>query len=159
MTNIQEASGPVGAPLPTVIGPTENALRALLLKVLATTAIADYASWVTLNATSNADPAAPSGHWRRVVADALKVNPTAVDEVLAELAAAGLVTTYGSMTERGAVELAAARAEVRATTSALVAGIGESEQETTRQVLAHIRGEAEALLGWSAQGGLSAERR
>lgn len=138
------------APLPTVIGPTENALRALLMQVLATTAIADYASWVTLNAASNCDPEAPSGSWRHPVADDLKVPPAAIDEVLAQLVAAGLATTDGLVTDRGATELAAARSKVRATTSVLVAGVGASEQETTRQVLGHIRRHAEALLGSSA---------
>lgn len=40
-------------PLPTVIGPTENALRSLLSHILASTPINDYDEWVALTYTAS----------------------------------------------------------------------------------------------------------
>src|SRR4051812_34427043 len=123
---------PAARPLPTVIGPAENALRALLTKILSTTRIKTYPAWVILNAASNADATASSGNWQLAVADALKVELGEVDEVLAQLRAAGLVGNDGSLTALGATELATGRAAVSAATSRLVDGIGEEEQTTAR---------------------------
>jgi hypothetical protein len=133
-------------PLPTVIGPTENALRALLTKTLSTTSIGNYQAWVSLNAISNAGSGDSNGNWRPQVADALKIEPAALETTFDELAAAGLVSSQGALTTAGAAELATARLLVTATTSQLTQGIGESEQETTRQVLDHIRHQAERFL-------------
>ncbi len=137
---------PAARPLPTVIGPAENALRALLTKILSTTRIKTYPAWVVLNAASNAGATASSGNWRLAVADALKVELGEVDEVLARLRAAGLVGNDGSPTALGATELAAGRSAVSAATSRLVDGIGEEEQTTARRVLDHVRSKAEELL-------------
>jgi hypothetical protein len=137
---------PAARPLPTVIGPAENALRALLTKILSTTRIKTYPAWVILNAASNADATASSGNWQLAVADALKVELGEVDEVLAQLRAAGLVGNDGSLTALGATELATGRSAVSAATSRLVDGIGEEEQTTARLVLDHVRRKAEELL-------------
>ena len=137
---------PAARPLPTVIGPAENALRALLTKILSTTRIKTYTAWVILNAASNADATASSGNWQLAVADALKVELGEVDEVLAQLRAGGLVSNDSSLTALGATELATGRSAVSAATSRLVDGIGEDEQTTARLVLDHIRRKAEALL-------------
>jgi DNA-binding MarR family transcriptional regulator len=136
---------PAARPLPTVIGPTENALRALLSKILSTTRIKPYPAWVILNALSNAD-AASSGHWQLAIADALKVELGEVDDVLAQLHAAGLVSNHGSLTALGSSELATGRSAVSAATSRLVDGIGEEEQTTARLVLDHVLRKAEELL-------------
>lgn len=133
-------------PLPTVIGPTENALRELLTQVLSSTRIGGYAAWAVLNAASSARPDAPRAGWRRGVADALKIEEDGVVSVIAELRAIGLLDDDEMLTEAGVAELAAARSEVVATTSRLVDGIDEAEQETTRLVLDRIRGRAEELL-------------
>jgi DNA-binding MarR family transcriptional regulator len=133
-------------PLPTVIGPTENALRALLTKILSTTRIASYPAWAVLNAASNADAAASSGHWQRAVADALKVEQRDIDALLAQLRTAGLIDHDGGLTALGAAELATGRTAVSAATARLVDGLGEEEQATARLVLDHIRRNAEALL-------------
>ncbi len=137
---------PAARPLPTVIGPAENALRALLTKILSTTRIKTYTAWVILNAASNADATASSGNWQLAVADTLKVELGEVDEVLAQLRARGLVSNDSSLTALGATELATGRSAVSAATSRLVDGIGEDEQTTARLVLDHIRRKAEALL-------------
>ncbi|MFD2418491.1 hypothetical protein [Amycolatopsis pigmentata] len=130
--------------LPTVIGPTENALRALLAKTLSTTAIADYEAWVTLNIVSRAaGDGADAGSRRSAVADGLRQPVTAGNDVIARLRTTKLLDEDGTLTDRGAAELAAARVAVRDVTSALVAGISDVDQETTRQVLDRIRHNAE----------------
>lgn len=133
-------------PLPTVIGLAENALRALLTKILSTTRIKTYPAWVILNAASNADATASNGNWQLAVADALKVELDEVAEVLAHLRIAGLVGNDGSLTALGATELATGRSAVSAAASRLVDGIGEEEQTTARLVLDHVHRKAEELL-------------
>lgn len=137
---------PPSRPLPTVIGPTENALRALLSRLLSTTPIQTYPAWVVFNAASVARAHASSGSWQNAVADALKVELGQVDEILGTLRVAGLVSNDGSPTARGEAELAKARATVLATTSRLTDGLSEEAQATTRLVLDHVRSKAEELL-------------
>lgn len=131
-------------PLPTVIGPTENALRALLTRTLSSTLIPSYPAWVVLNAVSAADS---SNDWRQRAADGLKADPDEIDGVLAELRTAGLIDDEGTLTTAGTVELTTARTAVMGTTLRLVEGIDEVEQETTRRVLDVVRRKAEGLLG------------
>ncbi|WP_106850583.1 hypothetical protein [Blastococcus sp. Marseille-P5729] len=131
-------------PLPTVIGPTENALRALLTRTLSSTLIPSYPAWVVLNAASAADS---SNDWRQRAADGLKADADEIDGVLAELRTAGLVDDDGTLTAAGAAELTTARAAVTGTTLRLIEGIDETEQETARRVLDAIRQKAEGLLG------------
>ena len=135
---------PSARPLPTVIGPTENALRALLGRTLSSTPIAGYSAWVVLNAVVAVDS---SNGWRQRAADGLKADPDEIDRVLAELRTAGLVDDSGALTAAGTAGLATARAAVTGTTLRLVEGIEEVEQETTRRVLDAIRRRAEGLLG------------
>lgn len=140
---------PSARPLPTVIGPTENALRALLTSTLSGTAIGTYHAWVVLNAASRADPAAPADPhraWIGRVADALKIEVAAAGRVVAGLRSQGLLDDDDALTDRGTAELAAARSAVARATARLTAGIGEAEQETTRAVLDRVRANAEALL-------------
>jgi DNA-binding MarR family transcriptional regulator len=132
--------------LPTVIGPTENALRALLAKILTPTRIKTYEAWVVLNAANNAGTATPGGNWQLTVADALKIELGDVDEVLSQLRAAGLISNDDSLTAFGTAELDAARSRVSATTSRLVDGLSEEEQATARLALDHVRHKAEELL-------------
>lgn len=133
---------PVTRPLPTVIGPTENALRALLIRTLSATRIPDYAAWVVLNAVSND----PSGGWRRSAAAGLRAEPDEIAAVLAELVTAGLLNDGQTVSELGAAELSTARAAVSAATLGLVEGVDESELATTRRVLDVVRHRAEAAL-------------
>lgn len=97
---------PISRPLPSVIGPAENALRALLTKTLSTSAIKTYPGWVCLNALSNAHVTASNGNWRLAVADALKVELGEVEVVLDQLRAAGLVANDDMLTALGETELA-----------------------------------------------------
>jgi DNA-binding MarR family transcriptional regulator len=137
---------PSTRPLPSVIGLTENALRALLIRTLASTPIGTYPAWVILNAASNAAQTAPNEGWRSGVADALKVEPADVVAVINGLRESGLLSENEALTDEGAVELARARAEVGMITSRLTDGLTDSEQETVRLVLDRIRSSAEVLL-------------
>jgi hypothetical protein len=137
---------PSTRPLPTVIGPTENALRALLTSTLSSTRISTYPAWVVANAASNAGPT-----WRHEAADALKIELDGVAQIIDGLRAADLLDDGEALTDAGAVELAAARLAVAATTSRLTDGISDEEQETARLVLDRIRGNAEELLRHDAQ--------
>lgn len=132
-------------PLPTVIGPTENVLRALLAQTLAATKIGSYSAWVVLNAAAASTQEAGDA-WRQTVSDALKVTPDAVDEVLSQLTADGLTNADGSVTHQGATELTRARSAVSETTARLIQGLSQDEQATTRRVLDQIRQKAEDLL-------------
>lgn len=130
-------------PLPSVIGPTENALRALLARTLSSTHVPGYPAWAVLNAASSAD-AAP--RWRQTVGNSLKAEPNEIDAAVAELRAAGLLRSDETLTALGDEELAAARVAVRDATLRLTDGIDDAEQETTRRVLDTIRRRAEDLL-------------
>lgn len=136
----------IARPLPTLIGPTENTLRALLTKTLSTTRIKTYPAWVVLNALANAAGSGSTATHRAAAADALKVETDDVEAIVVGLRAVGLVDADDSPTAFGAAELAAARSAVSATTARLVDGIGDEEQATVRLVLEHIRARAEALL-------------
>lgn len=128
--------------LPTVIGPTENALRALLTAALSTTRIDGYAAWVALNAASRAQ----DGDWRPATADALKVSQSVVDDVTDRLERAGLVNGSGGLTEDGTRELEAARSVVARVTSRVVADIADVDQEQVCRTLDQVRHNAEVAL-------------
>lgn len=137
---------PSPRPLPTVIGPTENALRALLTSTLSFTRISTYPEWVILNAASSTHPTAPGHGWIERAADALKIEHGAAARVVAGLRTAGLLNNDEALTDAGTAELAAARSAVAAATTRLTAGISEAEQETARVVLDRVRDNAEQLL-------------
>ena len=133
-------------PLPTVIGSTENALRALLTKTLSTTRIKTYSCWVTLNVASNAPTTASSRSWQLAVAELLKVGVHEVHEAVAELRTSNLLDHDDAVTALGASELARGRSAVSTVTSRLIEGISDEEQTTARLVLDHVRCRAEELL-------------
>lgn len=136
----------IARPLPTVIGPTENALRALLSKILAGTRIETYSAWVILNAISAAGPRVGENNWRVLVADSLKIGLDSLNDEISRLSVSGLVGNDGAMTDLGSAELASARATVSETTARLLEGIDEQEQMTARSVLDRVRGKADELL-------------
>lgn len=136
---------PATPSLPTVIGRTENALRALLAKTLSPTPIHSYPQWVVLNALAS-DVSAATGRWRPAATDTLKVGDDVLDEALAQLRDANLIDSDGKLTVLGGAQLAAARAAVAATTASLVESLGDDERETARTVLDHVRSRAEELL-------------
>jgi len=129
-------------PLPTVIGRTENALRALLAHTLSPTRIPGYPAWIVLNAmTADRSP----GAWRARAAAAL-AREGEIDGVLAELRSAGLVDDAELLTTAGTAQLAAARTAVAQASRLLVEGITEPEQDAVHRVLDTIRRRADELL-------------
>jgi hypothetical protein len=129
--------------LPTVIGVTENALRALLTQILSNTRIESYAAWVILNSLSKADS---SGNWKLATADILKMEVSEINTLLAQLRLAGLIGNDDALSDAGATELAKGRFAVSAITSRLVEGISQEEQDTTLRVLDRIRSMASDLV-------------
>lgn len=127
-------------PLPTVIGPTENALRSLLSHVLASTTINDYDEWVALNYTASRQTAAIP-----TLASALKIEINAAEQTIERLTTRGLIADL-ALTPSGEAELLHARSAVAAATATLVEAIDEADQHTTRVVLDTIRERAELAL-------------
>lgn len=130
-------------PLPTVIGPTENVLRALLTQTLSSTLIPGYPTWVVLNAMSAVEA---SSDWRHRASAGLRVAPDEIDRIVAELRHAELVDDEDVLTAAGTAEVETARAAVMGVSVRLVDGIDETDQETTRRVLDALRRKAEGLL-------------
>jgi DNA-binding MarR family transcriptional regulator len=131
-------------PLPTVIGPTENALRALLLLTLSTTPIRDYVEWAALNLV---DQDRSTGE---EVVDAvripLKVDRRTAHRLLDDLADRGLLAREAStwvLTPTGATVLQNTRARVAAATTRVVDGLPPADVEVAVRVLDHVRSRAE----------------
>jgi hypothetical protein len=127
-------------PLPTVIGPTENALRALLGRVLSPTTIGGYAGWVYLNIRDGFDIHAEVD---QQVADTLKQPVAEVLSVRQRLAAAGLVDTTGRLTPLGHEQLHQGRELVAAMTDKLTDGIDAQSLKVAAEVLDTVRNRAE----------------
>ena len=130
-------------PLPTVIGSTENALRALLVETLSTTAIPTYEAWVALNSAASAGVVTDAAAWRAAVADVLAKPVSVVDGAVALLERGGLVSPDGSLTDRGTAELASARGAVREATAPLLSGVAGADLQATLRVLDGVRQSAE----------------
>ncbi|NLE78635.1 MAG: hypothetical protein GX610_03475 [Rhodococcus sp.] len=137
---------PAPSTLPSIIGPTENALRALLTATLASTPIRTYPAWVVINAAPGQETDHPNRDWRSHIADALKVTPDSVDHTLTELREAGLVDSRGSLTRLGESARASARVAVGTATSRLLGDVSAADEATARRVLEQIRARAEQLL-------------
>lgn len=131
-------------PLPTVIGPTENALRALLSTTLRSTAIDGYEEWVALNMA--ASPADEPPLIDRLSA-ALHVESSFAAQVLESLRDDGLLERGASTaTAQGEAELRAGRALVSTVSEKLVEGVAGDELEVAIRVLDRVRARAEELL-------------
>ena len=128
--------------LPTVIGPTENALRALLRHVLASTSIDSYEEWVAMNLASRKVDDLRAG-----LADALKVTEARVDEMLYGLTERGLFAIDELiLTDDGREALESARHLVATATANVLEGIDNADIEVATRVLAAVRRGAEAGL-------------
>jgi hypothetical protein len=130
-------------PLPTVVGPTENALRALLGRVLTVTTIGGYAEWVYLNVRSAAGDDAQVD---APVADALKQPVADVLLVRQRLGAGGLIDPAGALTSSGQDELRHGRKLVAAVTEKLTDGIDPVRLDVAADVLDTVRRRAEEEL-------------
>jgi hypothetical protein len=134
---------PMPPSLPPVIGATENALRALLLRVLSPTPVRNYEQWVYLNAASTSQDAMQA---MAKVSDVLKRTSPAVATLRDRLSDTGLLNGDGGLSATGERVLRDARGRVQEATTALVAGIEPAELAASIHVLTVIRNRAEAML-------------
>jgi hypothetical protein len=137
------ATGPL-RPLPIVIGPTENALRALLVRLLAATPLRSYEQWAALNLVER--HAGADGALVDAVRDRLVVDETDARTILCTLEDTGLlhrVNGAWQLSATGADLLARERAHVAAVTTHLLDGIAETDLATAVRVLDHVRARAQ----------------
>ncbi len=132
-----------GISLPAVIGPTENALRALLPIVLAPSGIRSYEEWVALNIAA-AD--LPSAETVQAIATALKTSSERVMETVGALRSRELFDDQHQLTPEGNAQLRTARHAVTEMTQDLLRGIDEADLHLTVRVLDTVRQHAEAEL-------------
>ena len=129
--------------LPQSTGPTENALRALLIRQLAGTGIAGYDGWVALNL---ARPELPRTGLEARLEHETRSDPGQAVRAVDELVAAGLLDPVGAPTATGQRQLAEVRARVGAVTGQLLTGLAEDDLATAVRVLDHVRMRADSLL-------------
>ena len=133
--------------LPTVIGPTENALRALLVRLLAATPLGSYEQWAALNLADRGagDEPALVG----AVADGLATDVSTATGVLRALGDTGLLDRVDGTwrpSPAGAALLTRVRAHVAEATARVVDGLPEADVATAVRVLDHVRERAHAEL-------------
>ncbi|HEX5332201.1 MAG TPA: hypothetical protein VFW79_06120 [Cellulomonas sp.] len=129
--------------LPAVIGPTENALRALLLRLLAATPLDSYEQWAALNLvdrTPGADQALIGA-----IGAGLVIDDADARAVLHSLAGTGLlhrVDDTWQVSPTGAGLLSRERRRVAEATGRLVDGIPDTDLVTAVSVLDQVRARA-----------------
>lgn len=131
-------------PLPAVVGPTENALRALLMRLLATTPLDSYEQWAGLNLVdrSTGDDKALVG----VVVEGLVVDDTDAWTILRTLDDLGLLHRADGawrLSPAGADLLSLGRQRVAAVTARLLDGIAATDLVTAVRVLDQVRERAQ----------------
>jgi hypothetical protein len=133
--------------LPMIIGPTENALRALLHRLLATTPIRSYERWVALNVIARS--AGSRDDAGRVLADGLKADAASVDSILAGLRADELINDTDDdlrLSAAGAATFDRARSRIGDVTARLVHTVPPASVEIAFEVLDEVRSNAELEL-------------
>ncbi len=129
--------------LPTAIGSTENALRALLASVLSVTRIGSYEEWLYLNARASApSDAGVAEH----VASVLKKPLRTVQLTVRDLSSRGLIGADGALTAEATEELARARSLVGSATASVTRDLLPNDVEAALNVLTRVRQRAEELL-------------
>ena len=133
-------------PLPAVVGSTENALRALLLRVLASSDLRGYEEWAALNLVSGQ---AATEDVTTLVSRSLAVPRQAavvlLDGLVHRILLAKEDGEYG-LSRDGSALLAALRPRVAEATGHLLEGLSQHDIETAGRVLDHIRSRAEREL-------------
>jgi rhodanese-related sulfurtransferase len=124
--------------LPTIIGPTENALRALLIRALEVTRIDGYDEWVYLNLTDRHES-------DEKIAVALRSSATSVEAVAGRLRAKGFATVAG-LTDSGREQLETGQALVGTMTARLTEGLDPERVRTCMEVLDVLRDRADREL-------------
>ncbi len=134
--------------LPTVIGPTENALRALLHQALGGSPISGYPQWVAMSVADATG--VPVGADLTVrLAGELKGSESDARDHVRRLVGAGLLRATAAghvLTEPGEAALREGRRLVRSATSRLTDGIAEGDIEVTVRTLDRVRANAEREL-------------
>lgn len=131
-------------PLPTVVGPTENALRALLMRLLATTPLDCYEQWAALNLVDR--HTGDDKALERVVVEALAVDDTEAATILRTLDDLGLLHRVNGAwrpSSAGADLLSLERQRVAAVTARLLDGIAATDLVTAVRVLDQVRERAQ----------------
>jgi len=125
--------------LPAVIGPTENALRALLLRVLEATPLASYEQWVALNLVDRHPR--PDDALTSALHQGLAIDHAQAGDVLRALEATGQLHRADGAWEvspAGIDLLAQQRERVATLTAQLLDGIAEEDLATAVRVLDHV---------------------
>lgn len=137
--------------LPSAIGGTENALRALLELVLEHSGIDGYDEWVALNIV---DRTRSTTDAIDEIARALATSRTEAGRAVDALVGKRLVTVLRDSSEpsaSGRALLAELRARIGEATRGLVDGLDDADLETTLRVLDHLRDAATRAMASQVQ--------
>jgi hypothetical protein len=136
-------------PLTQFIGRTERTLRALMDQVLAGTG-GTFHQWVALNFTAVNGESIDRPQLIARLTNALRIDDTAADAVITELAAEGLLQAESesvvALSDAGRVRYARIRDAIDQTTVPLFADIPADDEATTRRVLTTISDRADTQL-------------
>ena len=130
------------APLlnPQIVGQAENAHQPILARVLAPTGTTKN-QWVALTMTATAGGAVEAARLAGQLVGALKVDPAAARDAVAELLAARLLADEASrvrLTDAGRARFAEIRAAIDAIVTPAYAGIPAEDLATAARVLTTI---------------------
>jgi DNA-binding MarR family transcriptional regulator len=131
-----------------IIGQTENALRALLVKALDGSEL-DYYQWVALRVVSTSTPPLGQEHIRDRLQEDLRIDQSLADEVIDSLAARGLllVAVDGvTASDQGSALYQRLDVEVRRISAKVWKGIDGTDLAAAYRVLAVIMARANDLL-------------
>ncbi len=138
-------------PLTQSIGQAENALRAVLDRLLAETETT-YVQWVTLNMLARGGSAVQQEQMVRQISGALKLDEPTVLATLGELTTLGLITSPGDparveLTTAGDAQFHHLRQSIDSVTVRLYGDLPIDDLATTRRVLGIVTEPANAELG------------
>ena len=125
------------APLTREIGQTENALRAVLMSLIAASPFPTYPEYVCMVVMAQAEGSDANVIVRRV-ADAVHIPADAVEHLLDDLIARGLIVREGEtlmMSEAGRSAFTTVRTRVGAATDRMHANISADDAFITRRTL------------------------
>ena len=124
--------------LPTVIGPTEIALRSLLQSILTPSDVNDDREWAYLNLTAGGTP-------QSAILSTMGIRSTELRAIRAELGTRGVIDGKGELTPSGFEALAQLRPKVAEMTERLMKGIDDTEAQVAVRVLDAIRRNADEI--------------
>jgi hypothetical protein len=130
-----------------IIGQTENALRALLVRALHGSGL-DYHQWVALRVVSTSTPPLSQTQLRDRLQHGLKIDPSLADEVIDDLTARGLLVSADGVTagDEGSTLYQRLDVEVRRISAQVWNGIDGADLAAAYRVCAVVTERANALL-------------